>query len=128
MIVAFGYFSFCMRDEEILEILFQILSTRMRNDGHCTARLSEKIVRHVIHAAIDFFTTEPTVLQLAGPIYVVGDIHGNIDFLIRLFQTLKYPPDETYLFLGDYVDRGRYSIEVLLFLYALKVRFKKYLI
>jgi protein phosphatase len=55
--------------------------------------------------------------------YVVGDIHGNIDSLLRILERFGYPPESLYLFLGDYIDRGRNSCEVILILYSLKFLF-----
>lgn len=56
---------------------------------------------------------------------IVGDIHGNLDSLVRIFKEKGYPPFTKYLFLGDYVDRGKYSCEVMILLYALKCLFPK---
>lgn len=64
---------------------------------------------------------EPTVLHLSGEFHVVGDLHGNVDSLVRIFQKCGYPPEAKYLFLGDYVDRGFESVEVCLLLYSLKL-------
>ncbi len=66
---------------------------------------------------------EPLVLDLAvtGSIIVAGDIHGQLADLIRIFHKNNLPPAETYLFLGDYVDRGEYGLEVLMLLLALKM-------
>jgi protein phosphatase len=66
---------------------------------------------------------EPVLLELSGSFVVVGDIHGSIDDLLQILGNFGYPPDRSYLFLGDYVDRGSNSIEVLLILYSLKVLF-----
>jgi diadenosine tetraphosphatase ApaH/serine/threonine PP2A family protein phosphatase len=66
---------------------------------------------------------EPATLTLAGPHYIVGDIHGNVDALIRIFGHFGFPPSSKYLFLGDYIDRGRNSCEVILVLYGLKLLF-----
>jgi diadenosine tetraphosphatase ApaH/serine/threonine PP2A family protein phosphatase len=63
---------------------------------------------------------EPATVVLCGDHWVVGDIHGNVDALIRIFDQCGYPPASRYLFLGDYIDRGRNSCEVVLLLYALK--------
>jgi diadenosine tetraphosphatase ApaH/serine/threonine PP2A family protein phosphatase len=65
--------------------------------------------------------SEPATIVLSGDHYIVGDIHGNVDILIRIFEHCGYPPESRYLFLGDYIDRGSNSCEVVLILYALKM-------
>ena len=67
------------------------------------------------------------VLRVDAPIKVFGDIHGQYQDLMRFFDLWGIPNDSgdienyDYLFLGDYVDRGIFSLEVLVFLYCLKV-------
>jgi diadenosine tetraphosphatase ApaH/serine/threonine PP2A family protein phosphatase len=67
--------------------------------------------------------SEPSLVRLMGSFVVVGDLHGNVDDLIRILERTGYPPNCRYLFLGDYVDRGTNSVEVLLLLFGLKVLF-----
>lgn len=68
---------------------------------------------------------EPSVLELECPIKVCGDIHGQLNDLIRVLQTGGFDENSKYLFLGDYVDRGPNSLEVICLLFALKSRFPK---
>ena len=75
----------------------------------------------------DVLKCDPFKLDLHGDFIIVGDLHGNIDDLLRIFTRCGYPPEQKYLFLGDYVDRGENSLEVFLLLLALKVRHPKHL-
>lgn len=55
---------------------------------------------------------------------IVGDIHGQYFDLLRIFDFVGYPSsNNTFLFIGDYVDRGKQSIEVVALLYALKMKY-----
>jgi diadenosine tetraphosphatase ApaH/serine/threonine PP2A family protein phosphatase len=80
-------------------------------------------VQSVLDQALDVLLSEPPLLNLSGQFTVVGDIHGNILSLVRIFQELGWPDSRRYLFLGDYVDRGDASCEVVVLLYCLKILF-----
>ena len=54
---------------------------------------------------------------------VVGDIHGQYYDLVHLIEKAGDPSPLNYVFLGDYVDRGIYSIECLLLLLAMKLQY-----
>lgn len=69
---------------------------------------------------------------MRAPLKIFGDLHGQLGDLNRLFETFGAPTDELpygdiestdYLFLGDYVDRGNRSLELILTLFALKLKY-----
>ena len=63
---------------------------------------------------------EPNVLQVNEPVVVVGDIHGQFYDLMHMIEKVGEPTQTNYVFLGDYVDRGIYSVECMILLFALK--------
>lgn len=89
----------------------------------------------LIQRADDILKEEPNLLQLQGPVMVVGDIHGQFFDLRNMIRLGGQPGSvvgrnkdgvevkRTYCFLGDYVDRGAFSCEVMLYLFALKVKY-----
>ena len=77
---------------------------------------TESEVKYIMQKAIDIFSTEKNIIYISSSITIVGDIHGQYNDLKELFSTGGMPPDTNYLFLGDYVDRGPMSLEVILFL------------
>mmetsp|Transcript_53619 Transcript_53619/g.149173 ORF Transcript_53619/g.149173 Transcript_53619/m.149173 type:complete len:567 (-) Transcript_53619:131-1831(-) len=87
--------------------------------------LSQELLFDLIEKAADLFDREPNLLKLEDPITVVGDIHGQFWDLMKLFEVGGAPGDGQYLFLGDYVDRGSFAVEVTAYLFACKVRHPK---
>lgn len=78
----------------------------------------------LIDRAKSIMFREPNTLRLEAPIITVGDIHGQFYDLLNLLEEGGKPGlQESYLFLGDYVDRGSFSCEVMFLLLALKVTF-----
>lgn len=72
----------------------------------------------------EIFLNQPSLLRLQAPIKVVGDVHGQFTDLMRILKLSGKPPETNYLFLGDYVDRGKQSLETILLLLCYKIKYK----
>jgi diadenosine tetraphosphatase ApaH/serine/threonine PP2A family protein phosphatase len=73
--------------------------------------------------AAEIFYQEGNIISLSAPITVCGDVHGQFYDVLELFQIGGPPSEKRYLFLGDYVDRGHYSVDTVALLLAYKVRY-----
>ncbi|KAH6659674.1 Metallo-dependent phosphatase-like protein [Truncatella angustata] len=85
--------------------------------------IPEAQVRELCHKARELLIEEGNVVTVAAPVTICGDIHGQFHDLMELFRVGGDPPDTNYLFMGDFVDRGFYSLESFLLLLCLKVRY-----
>lgn len=83
--------------------------------------ISKAHVKRILNTASKFFGSEPNLLYLEDPVTIVGDIHGQFYDVKEIFRLGGNPDETKYLFLGDYVDRGIYGVEVIITLMALKV-------
>jgi serine/threonine-protein phosphatase PP1 catalytic subunit len=77
----------------------------------------------VCTAMREVLLSQPALLELSAPVKIVGDIHGQYNDLIRLFEMCGFPPTSNFLFLGDYVDRGKQSLETILLLFCYKLKY-----
>jgi serine/threonine-protein phosphatase PP1 catalytic subunit len=111
--------------------------------------MTENEVRGLCLKSREIFLSQPILLELEAPLKICGrhsivsisrdksmylmttineystysgDIHGQYTDLLRLFEYGGFPPESNYLFLGDYVDRGKQSLETICLLLAYKVR------
>ncbi|KAJ1257637.1 hypothetical protein BS78_10G010700 [Paspalum vaginatum] len=104
------------------DIISRLLEARTARHGK-QVQLTESEIRLRCAVSSDFFLRQPNLLRLEAPIKICGDIHGQYADLLRLFEFGGFPPEANYLFLGDYVDRGKQSLETICLLLAYKIKY-----
>ncbi|KAJ3289235.1 Serine/threonine-protein phosphatase 4 catalytic subunit [Borealophlyctis nickersoniae] len=85
--------------------------------------IKESEVKELCNKAREILVEESNVQRVDAPVTICGDIHGQFYDLKELFRVGGKCPETNYLFMGDFVDRGFYSVETFLLLLALKVRY-----
>ena len=85
--------------------------------------LTENDIKFLCSETKKIFLKQPILLELGPNLNICGDIHGQFYDLLQLFEIGGYPPEKNYLFLGDYVDRGKQSIETISLLFAYKIKY-----
>ena len=90
-----------------------------------TIPLTEAEIKWLCSTSKEIFVSQPVLLELEAPIKICGDVHGQFYDLLRILELEfgGYPPDSNYLFLGDYVDRGKQSLETICLLLAYKIKY-----
>ncbi|OHT12480.1 Ser/Thr protein phosphatase [Tritrichomonas foetus] len=112
--------------EQLLDILKRLLQAKQRKPG-TFVRITQQMLVMICQHAKDAISNEPVIVRIAPPLNVVGDIHGQFYDLLRIFEANGHPPDQQYLFLGDYVDRGTQSIETITLLLVYKILFPNHI-
>ncbi|KAK2079181.1 hypothetical protein QBZ16_002872 [Prototheca wickerhamii] len=121
--------AFSMRAQGVHKLVLQklLLPRRWRPPEGREFLLDADRICELCDAAEAVFREEPSLLRLRAPVKIFGDLHGQYGDLMRLFEEYGTPSTSgdityiDYLFLGDYVDRGAYSLETLCLLLALKI-------
>jgi len=96
-----------------------LIKEHLTNEG----RFKKEHLATLFDTAYEVFCAEDNVLIVPAPVNVCGDIHGQYYDLLKLLEIGGDPSNTSYLFLGDYVDRGDFSIEVVILLFCYKVLF-----
>ncbi|CAE8609822.1 unnamed protein product [Polarella glacialis] len=110
-----------LRLDEVLDLLLQ-LRTKKPVDGKAVP-IQEAVLEQLVEKVRDIFAEQPMMLELCAPMKIAGDVHGQYYDLLRLFEYGGEPENMNYLFLGDYVDRGKNSIECIVLLFVYKAKF-----
>lgn len=85
--------------------------------------LDESTIKSLCEKCKEVLINEANITNINCPVTVCGDVHGQFHDVLELFRIGGDVPKVNFLFMGDYVDRGFYSIETVTLLVALKLRF-----
>ena len=108
-----------MNVEPIIE---KLLAVRGNKPGK-QVDLKEEEIKFLIDKSLPIIKEQKMLIELEAPLHVCGDIHGQYYDLLRIFEHCGYPGDHNYLFLGDYVDRGKQSLETICLLLCYKIKY-----
>jgi serine/threonine-protein phosphatase PP1 catalytic subunit len=108
-----------MNNDNIIE---KLLSVRGNKPGK-QVDLKEEEIKFLIDKSLPIIKEQKMLIELEAPLHVCGDIHGQYYDLLRIFEHCGYPGDHNYLFLGDYVDRGKQSLETICLLLCYKIKY-----
>mmetsp|Transcript_28741 Transcript_28741/g.73741 ORF Transcript_28741/g.73741 Transcript_28741/m.73741 type:complete len:342 (-) Transcript_28741:101-1126(-) len=106
-------------------ILDKLVSLKKRPPSGQQCYLEIDTVEALCDRARHIFSEQDMLLELEAPLNLCGDIHGQFHDLLRIFDNGGYPPQSNYLFLGDYVDRGKKSLETVCLLFAYKIKYSE---
>ena len=109
-------------DFDVDAVIEKLLSVSKKFPGTLVT-LEQDTIFKIIEKAKKIVEEQPMFLRLKAPLTVGTDIHGQYYDLLRFMNDAGPPPDTNYLFLGDYVDRGKQSIETLCLLFAYKIKY-----
>lgn len=110
-----------MKTIDVDNIIERLLAVRGNKPGK-TVELKEEEIKYLIDESMKIIKDQKMLIDLEAPLHVCGDIHGQYYDLLRIFEHCGYPGEISYLFLGDYVDRGKQSLETICLLLAYKIK------
>ena len=106
------------------DIINKLLEFRDQRESRQNVNiLNEDEIKMLCKEGQNVFLQQPMLIEMEAPVKICGDLHGQYHDLLRLFEYGGYPPESNYLFLGDYVDRGKHSLETICLLLAYKIKY-----
>lgn len=100
----------------------KLISVKSSSPG-TEVNLPEDLLIKIVRASREIFMQQPMLLEVSAPVNICGDTHGQYSDLLKLYEMGGWPPDANYLFLGDYVDRAKQSIEVITLSLCYKLKY-----
>ncbi|KJH41813.1 phosphoprotein phosphatase 1 [Dictyocaulus viviparus] len=111
-----------MAQLDVDSLMSRLLNVGMAG-GRLTTSVSEQELQQCCFTARQVFINQPSLIECEPPLVVCGDIHGQYSDLLRIFDKNGFPPETNYLFLGDYVDRGRQNIETICLMFCYRIKY-----
>lgn len=108
--------------DDVIDKCLQVCGQKERQ----LVQIVESQLKALCTAAREVYLSQSALLELEAPLKICGDIHGQYHDLLRIFEYGGFPPESSYVFLGDYVDRGKQSLETITLLFAYKVKFPEH--
>ena len=110
---------------DIDDFIDRLISIGDKKNSDKAVMLTDSEMKYLCHTVRQIFLDQPMLLELEAPLKICGDIHGQFMDLLRLFDFGGFPPNSNYLFLGDYIDRGKQSLETICLLFSYKVKYRE---
>lgn len=104
------------------DVISRLVAAKDKKPG-TSVDLAEEEVTEICKQAREVFLSQPMLLKVSAPVRICGDLHGQYFDLLRIFDYGGFPPEANYLFLGDYIDRGKQSVECMVLLFAYKIKY-----
>nr|CDQ00188.1 Bm10870, isoform m [Brugia malayi] len=111
------------RLSHIHDISIRLLNAGLRKGTHLRRIVKEEELIGLLQETKAVLQSQNTFTEINTPVVVCGDIHGQYNDMLRIFDKCGFPPESNYLFLGDYVDRGKQSIETVCLLFCFKIKY-----
>ncbi|KAL3418553.1 Serine/threonine-protein phosphatase PP-Z [Phlyctema vagabunda] len=112
-----------LKDTDVDDYIKRLLDAGYAGKSQKAVCLKIAEITSICSRVREIFLEQPPLIELEAPVKIVGDIHGQYSDLIRMFEMCGFPPSANFLFLGDYVDRGKHSLETMLLLMCYKIKY-----
>ncbi|KAE8449294.1 serine/threonine protein phosphatase Pzh1 [Mollisiaceae sp. DMI_Dod_QoI] len=112
-----------LKDSDIDDYIKRLLDAGYAGKSTKGVVLRNAEITSICTRVREILLEQPPLIELEAPVKIVGDIHGQYSDLIRMFEMCGFPPSSNFLFLGDYVDRGKHSLETILLLMCYKIKY-----
>lgn len=112
-----------LKEKELDDYISRLLDAGYQGKSTKGVCLKSAEINSICARVREILLDQPPLIELEAPVKIVGDIHGQYSDLIRMFEMCGFPPSSNFLFLGDYVDRGKQSLETILLLMCYKIKY-----